>query len=297
MQDQDLIFLLENVASAKTMAKHLHVSEKIIEELCEEGNLKAKRLNNEWAILKNQELPCLNFLQFEKSVKNLSPVLQEFNNSNESLQISFNFDTFELFIDKFDNRIPSNFTEILYKNEGVKNVLNQTILLIRCYELYLAEKTDWDLIIELIQYTSRKKVITTKFEYNYYDYDPDYDFVDLEGIEYWPYKLTKDPYYLTIQGVWIDKVIFNVDCDLISKYVVVFETNFNVTPWAKPLDKILNEVNNGASELDAFGFVAIFDSKEEAWDYARKLYPKIDLKQAITEKYYSKFPEAKEIIK
>lgn len=54
MQDQDLNFLLENVISAKKMAKYLHVSE----ELCEE----------------------------------------------------------------------------------VKNILNQSILLIRCYELYLAEK-------------------------------------------------------------------------------------------------------------------------------------------------------------
>ena len=45
------------------------------------------------------------------------------------------------------------------------------------------------------------------------------------------------------------------------------------------------------------GFVGIFDSKDEAWVYARKLYPEIDLTQATTEKYYSKYPEAKEIIK
>ena len=45
------------------------------------------------------------------------------------------------------------------------------------------------------------------------------------------------------------------------------------------------------------GFVGIFDSKDEARVYVRKLYPKIDLTQAITEKYYSKSPEAKEIIK
>lgn len=71
-------------------------------------------------------------------------------------------------------------------------------------------------------------MIKTKLEYN--DYDPDYDFVDLEGIEYWPYKSIEVSNYLTIQGVWIDKVIFNEECDLISKYVVEFETNFNVPP-------------------------------------------------------------------
>ena len=48
---------------------------------------------------------------------------------------------------------------------------------------------------------------------------------------------------------------------------------------------------------NAIGFVGIFDSKDEAWVYARKLYPEIDLTQATTEKYYSKYPEAKEIIK
>ncbi|MGE7923361.1 hypothetical protein ACQKND_09260 [Viridibacillus arvi] len=293
MQDLDLKFLLENVVSAKTMAIHLHVSEEIIEELCEEGNLKAKRLNNEWVILKNQELPCLNFLQFEKVVKNLPTVIQEFNNSNESLQISLNVETFELIVDKFKNRLPSDdFTKIFYKNEEVKDVLNQTILLIRCYEMYLAEKTDWDLITALTLDTTRKKRKKIKVEYNDY-----YDLVDLEGVEYWPYKLIEDPNYLTIQGVWIDKVIFKDERDLITKYVVEFEINFNVTTWANPLDKIINEVNNGVAELNDIGFVAIFDSKDEAWDYARKLFPEIDLTQATTEKYYSKYPETKEIIK
>lgn len=136
-------------------------------------------------------------------------------------------------------------------------------------------------------------MIKTKLEYNDYDYD----FVDLEGIEYWPYKLIEDPNYLTIQGVWIDKVIFEDECDLMTKYVVEFEINFNVTTSAKPLDKIINEVNNGVAELNDIGFVAIFDSKDEAWDYARKLFPEINLTQATTEKYYSKYPEAKEIIK
>lgn len=39
-------------------------------------------------------------------------------------------------------------------------------------------------------------MIKTKLEYN--DYDPDYDFVDLEGIEYWPYKSIEVSNYLTI---------------------------------------------------------------------------------------------------
>jgi len=62
MQNQNLI-LLKNVVSSKQMAKHLQVTEDTIEELCEKALLKAKYLKNEWAILKNQELPCL--IQFK----------------------------------------------------------------------------------------------------------------------------------------------------------------------------------------------------------------------------------------
>lgn len=67
MQDQDFKFLLENVVSANRMAKHLHVSEEIIQDLCETGLLKAKYINEGWAILGNQELPCL--LQFENVIE------------------------------------------------------------------------------------------------------------------------------------------------------------------------------------------------------------------------------------
>lgn len=59
MQNQDFKFLLENAISTKQMAKHLQVTEDVIEELCEKEILEAKYLNNRWAILKNQELPCL----------------------------------------------------------------------------------------------------------------------------------------------------------------------------------------------------------------------------------------------
>ena len=68
MQNQNLI-LLEDVVSSKQMAKHLQVTEDVIEELCEKELLKAKYLKNGWVILSNQELPCL--IQF-KNVDSLN---------------------------------------------------------------------------------------------------------------------------------------------------------------------------------------------------------------------------------
>lgn len=59
MQNQDLYFLFKNVVSSKEMAQHLQATEADIEKLCKRGLLEAKYSNNEWAILKNQELPCL----------------------------------------------------------------------------------------------------------------------------------------------------------------------------------------------------------------------------------------------
>lgn len=59
MQNQDFNFLLENVVSSKEMAKHLQVKEDVIVKLCNKEVLQAKYLNNEWAIFKYQELPCL----------------------------------------------------------------------------------------------------------------------------------------------------------------------------------------------------------------------------------------------
>lgn len=57
------------------MAEHIQLTEDVIEELCKKELLKAKYLNNGWAILKNQELPCLVQLKNVISVNNINYII------------------------------------------------------------------------------------------------------------------------------------------------------------------------------------------------------------------------------
>lgn len=83
MQKNNLIFSSENVISSKQLAEDLQVAEEFIIKLCKKDLLQAKYFNNDWVIVKNQELPCL--IQF-KNVDSLDKVNSDILNGQYKIE-------------------------------------------------------------------------------------------------------------------------------------------------------------------------------------------------------------------
>jgi len=150
MQNQNLNFLLENVVSSKQMAQHLQATEDDIENLCKKEVLRAKYLNNEWAILKNQELPCLiQFNNIDMLNKDNYKILHDQDDCEESEELAY------WPIEVFEDDYFLGFQHICIVKKGYKNPFGNL------YNRYILEI---ETFIEVASWTDSMENVLLKAE-------------------------------------------------------------------------------------------------------------------------------------
>lgn len=283
-EDHQFRFLLENVVSAFKFARINSVPLELIEELCVENKLKAKRLNGGWAILKNQDWPCLSLIQFEKVVKNLSDLVSTFNSTKDFNSILFNPTTFTYSTNSDIQEDLTNCIEIFCKNERSQETPSYNTLLLKGYEQHLITTFDSNSNESYVNYLKEQLIIHSKRHYL------EHDILDSETCDWWTFDLDEPQDYIGFKTIFI----FQKDCkdengDISIKYHLEIETLSELARWWNDLDVILDKLLN-TIETNDMELVAVFDTLEEALYYGEKLYPKIDLEETLRKRYYELYP-------
>lgn len=79
--------ILNQIASVEEMAEKFNVSARTIRNWCEKGDLEARKLNKDWAIIKDQENPNLNKSAIK--IKGLRNAVRDFNAWDKAARIYF----------------------------------------------------------------------------------------------------------------------------------------------------------------------------------------------------------------
>ena len=112
-----------------------------------------------------------------------------------------------------------------------------------------------------------------------------------EGLDYWNTDLYESPDKSVTKNVglkiaWIMKYAITVNEIEKTIFTVETETIGEIVNWNKGEQKVLNElVENPTYPTGEFDIIEVFETLKDANEYAKKHFPKKDLRQLIKSHY------------